>query len=103
MSFPGKTQVEVVEAKGKVKIVHISNVKYVLHVDRVISKLPNYQSFGRQSKLMIDPKDIPNLKWEPTVTVNSCFRLSLQSWTMLLQLQLVCIQSLWCSPPPHII
>ena len=48
------TQVEVVEAKGKVKIIHISNVKYVLPADRVISKFPNYQSFGRQSKLMID-------------------------------------------------
>ena len=58
VSFPGKAQVEVVDSKGKVKIVHISNVKYVL---TVISKLPDYQSFGRQLKLRIDPKDIPNL------------------------------------------
>ena len=71
ISFPRKTQVEVVGSKGKVKIVHISDVKYVLPADRAISKLPDYQSFGRQSKLRIDPKDIPNLKWAPTVTINT--------------------------------
>ena len=69
ISFPGKTQVEVVDSKGKVKIVHILDVKYVLPTDRVISKLPDYQSSGRQSKLKIDLKDISNLKWEPTVTI----------------------------------
>ena len=60
-------------SKGKVKIVHISDVKYVLLADSIISKLPNYLSFSRQSKLRIDPKDIPILKWEPTVTVNANF------------------------------
>ena len=60
-----------VDSKGKVKIIHISDVKYVLPADRVISKPPDYQSFGRQSKLRIDPKDIPNLKWEPTLTINT--------------------------------
>ena len=39
---------------------HISGVKYVLPADRVMSKWPDYQSFGMQSKLRIDPKDIPN-------------------------------------------
>ena len=69
MSFPRKAQVEVVDSKGKVK--HISDVKYVLPADKVISKLPDYQSFGRQLKLRIDPKEIPSVKWEPTVTVNT--------------------------------
>ena len=55
------------------RIVHISDVKYVVPADRVISKLPDYQPFSRQSKLRIDPKDIPNLKWEPTVTGNINF------------------------------
>ena len=71
--FPGKTQVELVDSRGKVKIVHISDVKYVLSADRVTTKLPNFQSFSRQLKLRIDPKDIPNLKWEPTVTVKTIF------------------------------
>ena len=73
MSFPGKTQVEVVDSKGKVKVVKFSYVKYVLPANRVISKLPSYQSFGRQTKLRIDPKDFPNLKCEPTVMVNTNF------------------------------
>ena len=68
-----KAQVKVVDSKGKVKIVNISDVNYVLPADRVISKLPDYQSFSRQLKLRIDPKDIPNLKWEPTVTINTIF------------------------------
>ena len=55
------------------KIVHISDIKWVLPADSVVSKLPDYQSFGRQSKLRIDPKDIPNLKWETTVTINTNF------------------------------
>ena len=73
ISCPGKTQVEVVNLKGKVKVVHASDVKYVMSADRVISKLPDYQSFGRQSRLRIDMKNIPNLKWEPTVTINMYF------------------------------
>ena len=35
--FPIRTQVEVVDSKGKVKIVHISDIKYVLPADRVLS------------------------------------------------------------------
>ena len=73
MPFPGKTQVQVVDSKGKVKIVHILDVKYVLPADSVILKLPGYHSLGRQSKLRIDPKDIPNLKWKSTVTINPNF------------------------------
>ena len=55
VSFHGKTQVEVVNSTGTV-------VKYMLPADQVISKLPDYQCFGRQLKLRIDPKNIPNLK-----------------------------------------
>ena len=43
----------------------------VLPADMVISKLADYLSFGRLSKLRIDPKDIPDLKWQPTVTINT--------------------------------
>ena len=54
-------------------MVHISDVRYLLPADIVISKMSNNQSFGRQSKLRIDPRNISNLKWEPTVTVNTNF------------------------------
>ena len=40
--FPRKTQVEVVKSKGKMKIVHICNVKYVIPADRVITNLLDY-------------------------------------------------------------
>ena len=49
MSFLGKTEVEVMDSTGKTKIVHISKVRNVLSVDRVVSKFLDYQSFGRQS------------------------------------------------------
>ena len=62
-----------VDSKGKVRTVHGSDVKYVLPADRVIPKLSHYQSFCRQSKLRINPKDLHNLKWEPTVTGNINF------------------------------
>ena len=44
-------------------------MKYVLPSGRVISKLPDYQLFGRQPKLRINPESIPNLKWKTVVTV----------------------------------
>ena len=43
ISFPRRTQVKLVDLKGKVKILHISDIIYVLPADRVISKLPDYQ------------------------------------------------------------
>ena len=76
ISFPGRSQVEVVDSKGEVKIVHISDVKYAVPADRVISKLPDYL---RQSKLRINLKDIPNFKLQPIVTTNTNFWLSPQS------------------------
>ena len=72
ISFSGKTPVEMVDSKGKVKIVHIAAITYVLPADSIISKLPDYQSSGRQSRLRID-YDIPNLKWVATVTINTNF------------------------------
>ena len=41
---------------GESKVVHISEVEYNLPVDRVIAKLPDYQSFGRQFKLRLGPQ-----------------------------------------------
>ena len=84
-------------------MVHISDVKRVPPADWVISKLPDYLSFGRQSKLRIDPKDIPNLKWEPTVTINtniSTVSSKLNSTTSVVD---SLNPTLWCPPLPHII
>ena len=65
-------RLKLVDSKDKAKIVHISNLKYVLPTEKVITKLPDYQSFGWRSRLRLDPH-IPNLKWEPTLTVNTSF------------------------------
>ena len=34
--------------------VHLTDVKYILPVDNVITKLPDYQSFGRKTKLRLN-------------------------------------------------
>ena len=54
VSFYGKTQVEVVDSTGKTKAVHIFDVKYIGPTGRVVFKLLDDQSFGRQSKLKIN-------------------------------------------------
>ena len=51
VSFKGN-QVEVHKTKGgNTTWVHLTDVKYILPVDNVITKLPDYQSFGRKIKL----------------------------------------------------
>ena len=46
VSFKGN-QVEVCKTEGgNITWVHLTNVKYILPVDNVITKLPDYQSFG---------------------------------------------------------
>ena len=54
-------------------MIHILGVEYSLLTERVIAKLPNYQYFCRHYRLRLDLKDIPNLKWEPNVTVDTDF------------------------------
>ena len=68
-----KPMLRVVNSTGKSKEIHVSDVKYTLHAWRVIAKFPSYKSFGRQFKLRLYPQYIHNLKWEPSVTVNTNF------------------------------
>ena len=63
VSFKGN-QVEVCKTEGgNTTWVHLTNVKYILPVDNVITKLPDYQSFGRKTKLRLNPDRIPDLHW----------------------------------------
>ena len=49
VSFKGN-QVEVCKTKGgNTTWVHLTDIKYILLVDNVITKLPDYQSFGRKN------------------------------------------------------
>ena len=51
VSFKGN-QVEVCKTEGgNTTWVHLTDVKYILPVDNVITKLPDYQSFGRKTKV----------------------------------------------------
>ena len=63
VSFKGN-QVEVCKTEGgSTTWVHLTDVKYILPVDNVINKLPDYQSFGRKTKLRLNPDGIPDLHW----------------------------------------
>ena len=70
VSFKGN-QVEVHKTKGgNTTWVHLMDIKYILPVDNVITKLPDYQSFGRKTKLRLNLDRIPNLHWNLSTTLN---------------------------------
>ena len=71
-------QVEVIPSTGgKSHFVHIQDVKYILPADTIIAKLPDYNNFGRKSKLRMNPDNIPDLHWKlatlaNTINVTTC-------------------------------
>ena len=70
VSFKGN-HVEVCKSEdGNTTWVHLTDVKYILPVDNVITKLPDYQSFGRKTKLRLNPDRIPDLHWNLSTTLN---------------------------------
>ena len=82
VSFKGN-QVEVCKTKGgNTTWVHLMDVKYILPVDNVITKLPDYQSFGRKTKLRLNPDRIPNLHWNLSTTLNMMPTLTTQQSLM---------------------
>ena len=50
---------------------HISNIKYIMPAERYISQLPDYEIFGRQTKLHLHPRNIPDLSWKWANTVHT--------------------------------
>ena len=71
VSFKGN-QVQVHKTEGgNTTWVHLTDVKYILPVDNIITKLPDYQSFGRKAKLRLNPDRIPNLHWNLSTTLNT--------------------------------
>ena len=78
VSFKGN-QVEVRKTEGgNTTWVHLTDVKYILPVDNVINKLPDYQSFGRKTKLRLNPDRIPDLHWNLSTTLNTTPTLTTQ-------------------------
>ena len=71
VSFKGN-QVEVCKTEGRnTTWVHLTDVKYILPVNNAITKLPDYQSFGRKSKLRLNLDRIPNLHWNLSTTLST--------------------------------
>ena len=71
VSFKGN-QVQVIPVEGgKPHLVHITNVKYIMPVDSIIPHLPLPNQFGRMSKYNLNPKNIPDLKWNLSTTLNT--------------------------------
>ena len=65
-------QVELIPSTGgRSKMEHISNIKYIMPAERYISQLPDYEILGRQTKLRLNPKNIPDLSWKWADTVNT--------------------------------
>ena len=56
---------------GKSHFVHIQDIKYVLPADSMIAKLPNYDNFGRKTKLRFNPDSIHDLHWELATLSNT--------------------------------
>ena len=71
VSFKGN-QVQVIPVEGgKPHFVHITDVKYIMPVDSIIPHLPLPSQFGRMSKYNLNPKNIPDLKWKLSTTLNT--------------------------------
>ena len=71
VSFKGN-QVQVIPVEGgKPHFVHITDVKYIMPVDSIIPHLPLPNQFGRMSKYNLNPKNIPDLKWKLSSTLNT--------------------------------
>ena len=56
---------------GRSKMEHISSIKYIMPTERYISQLPDYESFGRQTKLWLNPRNVPDLSWKWADTVHT--------------------------------
>ena len=50
---------------------HISNIKYIMPAERYISQIPDYETFGRRTKLHLNPCNIPDLSWKWAETVHT--------------------------------
>ena len=71
VSFKGN-QVQVIPVEGgKPHFVHITDVKYIMPVDSIIPHLPLPNQFGRMSKYNLNSKNIPDLKWKLSTTLNT--------------------------------
>ena len=58
-------KVEVKDNNGKKTWYHISDVKKIDMVTKLICQLPDYDAFGRKGRLSFDPEHVQDLGWTP--------------------------------------
>ena len=58
-------KVEVKDNNGKKTFYHISDVKKIDMVTKLICQLPDYDAFGRKGRLTFDPEHVQDLSWTP--------------------------------------
>ena len=62
----GSNRIEVQDKKGHKSVCRSSHMKYVEPSEKVVQQLPSkelLQKYGRSSKIMLQQKDIPDLKF----------------------------------------
>ena len=67
----GNNRIEFQDKRGHKSIRRSAHVKYITPSEKVIQQLPNEQvlkNYGRSTKLLLAPKDIPDLYFEITDT-----------------------------------
>ena len=70
-------QVEVMPGTGgKSFNLHVTDVKYVLPADNIIAQLPDYNKFGKKTKLRLKLDNIPDLYWELATLANTSFAIT---------------------------
>ena len=50
---------------GETTKYHVTDIKKVLLADQAIAQLPDYNQLGRLTRLRLNPKNIPDLGWDP--------------------------------------
>ena len=74
-----ENKLEIIPSHGwKTKVVHISHVIYILPAENIISEMPDYHQFGRDTKLWLNPDHIPDLSWQLASSVNTSFSSDVQ-------------------------
>ena len=54
---------------GETTKYHVTDIKKVLLADQAIAQLPDYNKLGRLTRLRLNPKDIPDLGWNPSAAL----------------------------------
>ena len=54
---------------GETTKYHVTDIKKILLAEQAIAQLPDYNKLGRLTRLKLNPKDIPDLGWNPSAAL----------------------------------